>query len=148
MFKTRFLHFRVKRNLNKSSQYTKKQPRLATADYATLTTVAQRYICLHGHHLDLEFLAETHGWGNQFGVQVKDRLLEWATQNKWPPQMTENDYLIVGHCHTQFYNRERQVISSGTWHDVKRVGEGLMGYVIVENKGQEDIIQLLQWDAL
>jgi len=131
---------------NHDEPRVQKHPRLATADYATPTTVTHRYICLHGHHLDLEFLAETHGWGNQFGAQVKDRLLEWSAKNKWPPQMTENDYLIVGHCHTQFYNRERQVISTGTWHDVKRDGEGLMGYVIVENKGQDDEIRLLYWN--
>lgn len=130
---------------NHDEPWVQRHPRLATADYATPTTVAHRYICLHGHHLDPDFLAEPHEWETQFGAQGKTRLLEWATKNKWPPKMIENDYLIVGHCHSQFYNRERQVISTGTWHDVKRDGEELMGYLIVENKGQDDEIRLRQW---
>jgi len=130
---------------NHDESWIQQIPELETRDLATPTTLTQRYVCIHGNDLAIWEHAQEYGWGERLGVAMKDRLLEWSKQGAWTPQLTENDYLIIGHCHVCFHHEKRRVLSPGTWKGDPFRDPNVGWYVLLETTQVGDIIRLKHW---
>lgn len=133
---------------NHDESWIQQLPDLETRDFATPMTINQRYVCIHGNDLAIWEHAQDYGWGERLGAAMKDRLLEWSRQGAWTPQLTENDYLIIGHCHVCFHHEKRRVLSPGTWKGDPRDDPNVGWYIMIETTQVCDEIKLRRWFSL
>ena len=130
---------------NHDDSWVQQLPDLETRDLAIPTTTNQRYVCIHGDDLAIWDHARDYGWGKRLGAAMKDRLLEWSRQGAWTPQLTENDYLLIGHCLVCFHHEKRRVLSPGTWKGDPEQDQNVGWYVLLETSQVGDNLNLRRW---
>lgn len=82
--------------------------------YVQLATRAGRVVILHGHNLGAENIAKRTNWGGSTGEKIKENLVEGCELN-WVPDVSTDDWLVMGHSHVSYCRTHKKVVGLGCW---------------------------------
>ena len=89
-------------------------PSVTDKMYVKLATRTGRVIILHGHNLGAEHIAQRANWGGSTGEKIKEILVE-EPELDWVPDLSSEDWLVMGHSHVSYFRTHKKVVGLGCW---------------------------------
>lgn len=81
-------------------------------NYALLESEFGRIIIFHGHQTNLSTYGQKVGWGIEAGRLLKKSI---ASEHYVGTKLEVEDFIIIGHCHVAYYDRNAKIFSPGCW---------------------------------
>ncbi|MFW9878294.1 MAG: metallophosphoesterase family protein [Candidatus Thorarchaeota archaeon] len=103
-------------------------------NFAILQTKFKKIVIFHGHQTYLSQYGKRFGWGVEAGRRLKSRLDQ---EHYVGTRLDTNDYIIVGHCHTAFFDNEAKIFSPGCWVGKYR-NRNIGWYILINDEGEKN----------
>lgn len=121
--------------------------------YFNLKLLTKLHVNINGRKTQIQHLLQLLGDGTYEYLIINNARFSYPRANNsmhcaWMPQLTENDYLIIGHCHVCFRLEKWRVLSPGTWKGDPRDDPNVGWYIMIKTTQVCDEIKLRCWFSL